>query len=1046
MPRLSGYDARFCRSVESKSLRNLMSDAKFYESYSRFDQEKGRYETWEESVERVMQMHFDYFDSKGLMTRELEALLDEIEGEYRGKLILGAQRALQFGGDQLRKHHFRLYNCLGQNTAFVTSHGLKTFNDFNPGDNLKVLTHTGLWQNAVVKSYGKQHLNKVTLTKGSNEKVVNVTSNHRWLLHDGTETSELKIGDRLLKEPSIFKDFDFDTASPNEQLYWCYGFVFGDGTVTNTNYSMVRLCGPDKQYENRFKLMGFSTSSSNSLAGDVMAFTGTYIKTLPNPEIDSPELIRAFVRGYLDADGAKNGNQEGKLFTSIQSSNKEAIEFIRKIFPVAGVHIISEKDYTGQQTNFGIRPYTIRFTICDHSGSKYNSGWKVRNIENVGTQEVYCLEVENDHSFILDGGIVTGNCTSSYADRPAFFGEYFYILLCGSGAGFSVQKHHVAKLPMIRPRTKQAKTFVIPDSIEGWAQSLDVLLSSFFIGGGVHPEFEGRKVLFDPHQIRKKGAPISGGFLAPGPEPLMHALYKVEELLTEMAEEGYLQPIHVYDIAMHAADAVLSGGVRRAATICLFTKDDEDMLKAKTGNWLQTNPQRRRSNNSAIIKRDEVTEEEFLGIINSVKQFGEPGFAFVDSYEHCFNPCLEIGMLPSFEGESGWQACNLSEINGSLCVDEETFFKACRLASAIGTLQAAYTDFKFVSPVTKKIIEREALIGVSITGWMNSPDILFDEAILRKGADIVKQTNKDVANLIGINPAARTTCVKPSGSASVLLGTESGIHPAHSKRYIRNVQITKIHDVAKLIKQSNPYMVEDSIWSSTNTDYVVSYPVLINDNAIFKSQLSAIDFLDMIKTVQEAWVEQGTNKKLCVDKTLRHNVSNTVTVKPEEWDDVAKYIFENRKYYTGISLLGHTGDKDYFQAPFIEVKSPEELVQEYGEASVFASGLIVDSTTGFKNLWQACSVAQYNNDDSSQELKDARADWIRRFKKFADNYFAGDMKKTEYCLKDVWVLHKWIKIQQNYEPVNLTDQLKVSRFIDIDTMGSMACVGGFCEI
>jgi ribonucleoside-triphosphate reductase len=638
------------------------------------------------------------------------------------------------------------------------------------------------------------------------------------------------------------------------------------------------------------------------------------------------------------------------------------------------------------------------------------------------------------------------NCTSSYCDRPEFFGEFFYILLCGAGAGFSVQKHHVDRLPMIRPRTKQPKTFVIPDSIEGWAQSLDILLSSFFMGGGKHPEYEGRRVYFDSTQIREKGAPISGGFKAPGPEPLVKALSKIERLLTNIAEEGRLRPIDCYDICMHASDAVLAGGVRRAATICLFSHDDDLMLTAKTGNWFNENPQRARSNNSAVLIRKDVTKEQFDSIIKSTKQFGEPGFVFSNSTEHCYNPCVEIGMLPQYDGKSGWQGCNLVEINGSHCTSKEKFLEICRAASILGTLQAGYTDFKFLDPISKKIFDREALLGVSITGWVNSPDTLLDEKVLKAGVKVIKEMNELVSSLIGINPSARLTCVKPAGNASVLLETASGVHDEPAPRYFRNVQINKMNEVCDVIKKLDPYMIEESVWSSEKTDYVISFPIIPPKGSLYKKDISAIDLLDRVKFIQKHWVEEGTVKERCVDPTLRHNVSNTINVKEDEWEVVAEHIFKNREYYAGISLLASSGDKDYYQAPFTAVLTSKEIVKEYGDAALFASGLIVDAATGFKNLWDAVQIAEYNHDQSNQELKDIRADWVRRFKKFADTYFDGDLKKTGYCLKDVWLLHKWNKIQTNYVPVNLVNELKIIRETDINTMGAQACAAGGCEL
>ena len=641
------------------------------------------------------------------------------------------------------------------------------------------------------------------------------------------------------------------------------------------------------------------------------------------------------------------------------------------------------------------------------------------------------------------------NCTSSYADRPSFFGEFFYILLCGAGAGFSVQKHHVDKLPKIKLRNKQAKGYVVEDSIEGWASALDVLLSSYFEGGGKYPEFEGRRIFFDLSQIRPAGSMISGGFKAPGPDGLRRCLDRVEYLIQGLVlanKETQLSPIHVYDICMHASDAVLSGGVRRSATICLFSPDDEEMMNAKTGNWFIDSPQRGRSNNSAVIVRDEVTKEQFSKIMESVKQFGEPGFYFVDSKEHTTNPCVEIGMFPQKDGKSGWQGCNLTEINGGLCTSEENFYKACRAASILGTLQAGYTDFKFIEPISKEIFDREALLGVSITGWMNNPDILFDDKILRKGAKIVKEVNKEVSAIIGINPAARTTCVKPSGNASVLLQTASGIHAEHSKMYIRNVQMTKDSEISQAILKSNPYMIEDSVWSAGGTDYVISFPILPKKGSIYKDDLLGVKHLELVKKAQQNWVVAGTNEDLCADKGLRHNVSNTIIV--DDWSEVENYVFKNRNYFAGISFLPMTGDKDYNQAPNTAVIDDKQMVKEYGTAAIFASGMVVDALKAFSNLWIACSTAQGMGEDLSVENSEnaLKRDWIRRFKAFSNNYMNGDIKKTEYCLKDAYLLHKWEKIQSNLKKIEWVDDITKKKYTDIDTTGAAACASGECEI
>jgi ribonucleoside-diphosphate reductase alpha chain len=641
------------------------------------------------------------------------------------------------------------------------------------------------------------------------------------------------------------------------------------------------------------------------------------------------------------------------------------------------------------------------------------------------------------------------NCVSSYVDRPSFFQECIYMLLSGAGAGFSVQKHHVEKLPPIQDRKKNVKLFTVEDSIEGWADALGVLMSSFFVGGGTFPEYEAKRVYFDLSKIRPKGAKISGGFKAPGPEPLRKALDKIEYLLVNLVKSGVkkLRPIDAYDIVMHSSDAVLAGGVRRSATIALFSHDDDEMINAKTGNWNEENPQRARSNNSAVIIRDEITAEEFSKIMKSVKEYGEPGFVFSASRDFTYNPCVEIGKLPIDQetGMSGWQGCNLAEINGGMCFTKEDFFKACRAGAILGTLQAGYTSFPYLGEVTERIFKREALLGVSITGWMNNPKILFDEDTLREGARIIKKVNRKVAKLLNINPAARTTCVKPSGNASTLLMTASGIHTEWSKRYFRVAQMNKESEVAQLIKKHNPYMIEESVWSANNSDYCVFAPIVSPKDSIFKEEMYGVKLLEKVKLVQNTWIEEGTDVDLCVDPRLRHNVSNTVTVLPDQWDEVEKYVFENRYSFAGISFLSSFGDKDYAQAPFTEVLSEQEVLDKYGVASYFASGLIVDGLKVFSNLWRAIDVSN-NYSSSSQERLDNQQDWIRRFHKFSKSYFDGDTKKASYCLKDVYLIHKWEKIQNTYKDIDFVRQLESKKFTEVDTLGAIACSGGACEV
>jgi len=1018
------------------------------------------------------------------------------------------------------------------------------------------------------------------------------------------------------------------------------------------------------------------------------------------------------------------------------------------------------------------------------------------------------------------------NCTVSYCDRVRFFQEAMYMLLCGCGVGFSVQNLHIDKLSLIKKRSNRSKVFVVPDSIEGWADAIGILMSSYFDGEVPFPKYQNCHVSFDYSEIRGKGEHISGGFKAPGSSGLRTSIQKIEELLEKELDKpnfnGKIRSIIAYDIIMHISDAVLSGGVRRSASICLFSPDDTEMIKAKTGNWFLENPQRARSNNTVLLNRNTLTKEEFHSYFESVKQHGEPGFGFTYNPDIVYNPCqpawakvltpdgirefkdinvgdiiwssegwtnitnkwstgikkvyrygttfncfygtenhkvldnnekievkdainidllrgiskekikynnrvvmdglvlgdgtvhkasnnlvllcigkddsdyfdseisnliykkrdgvgeyqyeirtsitsdelvktynrkvperylngnndivcsflrglysangsivsdritlksasfkliedvqlmlnsigitsyyttnkpikvkfsngeyqckesydlnitrdrnkfqkligfiqiykneklnkvienktgstieilskkiikkefiseeevfditvdnnshtywtqgsnvsncFEIGMLPKTkEGISGWECCNLVEINGGKCSTEKEFYDTCKAASIIGTLQAAYTDFKYLMPESKEICNQEALLGCSITGFMNNPNILLNPRIQRKGANIIKEINKEVAQMIGIRQAARTTCVKPSGNASVLLSTSSGIHGEHSEYYIRNVQANKEDDIAKYFFENNPKMVENSVWSANNTDWVISFPIIANKDSIFKDQLHGVKLLEYVKLTQQNWVEEGTNIELCTDPTLRHNVSNTVVV--DNWDEVENYIFENRNFFAGVSLLPMTGDKDFNQAPFTSILMPEQLLKKYGESVFFVSGLIVDSLSAFNNnLWLACDTIlgngeklEYTEKEVEEKIKFStprelweklgfkngtldklsslyikpeveeykrymdsklnsnihnyvlKKDWVRRAKQFSIRYFSSD-KEMIYCLKDVHNYHKWVEITREINDIDWDNLSIEPKYTDIDTLGAVACSGGACEV
>lgn len=641
------------------------------------------------------------------------------------------------------------------------------------------------------------------------------------------------------------------------------------------------------------------------------------------------------------------------------------------------------------------------------------------------------------------------NCTASYCDRLRFFQECFWLLLCGSGTGFSVQKHHVAKLPDLEHNTKDnvATKYVIDDSIEGWADALGVLLSSYF--SKPVEEFKQYKnchIVFDYSNIRPKGSSLASGVgKAPGYEPLANGLEKIRALLDRCIKNGQkkLRPIDAYDIVMHSSDAVLSGGVRRSASLALFSPDDEEMAKAKTGNWYVDNPQRARSNNSALLLKDGTGFDEFQALMQSVKEFGEPGFIWSESTEMIFNPCVEIGMWPIDEstGKSGWQGCNLSTINCSAVESEEDFYESCRAASIIGTLQAGFTKLQYLGDISERIFNREALLGVSLTGTMEKHELVLSEKVLTKGAKIAVDTNKKIATKIKINQAARVTCLKPEGTSSSMLGTSSGIHPHHAKRYIRHVQANILEAPYQHFKKYNPQACEKSVWSANNTDEVIKFPIEVPDGSKLKNQLPAVEMLKVVKETQKHWVHSGKNKSLCTQEYLSHNVSNTVTVKPDEWDDVTKYIYDNRKYFAGISLIPQSGDKDYPQAPFTTVYTSREIVKEYGDAALWCSGLIELGLNAFNNnLWAACDYMSLNQ--AKEGDTDDKVLFATKMKRFAKKYFQDDVRRLTYCMKDVYNWKIYCDLFDSFKKIDYT-QLSEN---EDNTAGieEISCAGGAC--
>ena len=585
-----------------------------------------------------------------------------------------------------------------------------------------------------------------------------------------------------------------------------------------------------------------------------------------------------------------------------------------------------------------------------------------RNMQmHIGEYPELKTEIEETYEFVRDKKVIPSmrsmqfagvaidvnpsrifNCSYLPVTSIDAFNETMFLLLSGCGVGYSVQRHHVEQLPEIR-KPIASRRYLIQDSIEGWADAIKVLMKSYFADRSLP--------LFDYRAIREKGAQlvISGG-KAPGPDPLRKCLNTIQTMLERKQNGDKLSTIEAHDIQCIIADAVLAGGIRRSALISLFSIGDDDMMKCKSiqhaeieevidrvnGSihvrvnvndtqktvwipeddynklekeqklqWFYLYPERARSNNSIVMARSLITEDVFKQRWEVIQSSGsgEPGLYFTNNVELGTNPCCEISL-------NAHQFCNLTSINVSNLIDQEDLNERAKAAAFLGTLQASYTDFHYLRAVWKKITEKEALLGVSLTGIasINVLDYDFTEA-----ANVVVDENERVAELLGINPAKRVTCITPEGTGSLVLGTSSGIHAWHNHFYKRRIRVGKNEAIYEYLKKELPELVEDEVFGN---GAVITVPVRAPEEAIVRSE-DVIAFLERVKYFTEVWVKPGHKGGMNT-----HNVSATVSIKPNEWDKVSDWLWANHDSFNGLSFLPYDNGT-YVQAPFEDITIEE---------------------------------------------------------------------------------------------------------------------------
>tara|TARA_R110000803_G_scaffold42850_4_gene91635 strand:+ start:9716 stop:11572 length:1857 start_codon:yes stop_codon:yes gene_type:complete len=486
------------------------------------------------------------------------------------------------------------------------------------------------------------------------------------------------------------------------------------------------------------------------------------------------------------------------------------------------------------------------------------------------------------------------NCAYLPIDDWRAFGEVMFLLLGGTGVGYSVQNHHIDKLPEIKkPNINRTRRFLIADSIEGWADAVKALMKNYFQGGS--------KLKFDFSDIRPKGSQlVTSGGKAPGPQPLKECLIKIAGVLDLKKDDEKLSPLEVHDIVCHVADAVLAGGIRRAALISLFSADDNEMISCKSGNWWELNPQRGRSNNSAVLMRHKITKEFFMELWKRVElsNAGEPGIYLSNDKDWGTNPCCEIALRP-------FQFCNLCEVNASDIESQEDYEARVIAATFIGTLQASYTDFHYLRPVWQRTTEKDALIGISMTGIGSGTVLNYD---MKTAAKIVKVENERVAKLLNINKSARCTTVKPAGTTSLTLGTSSGIHAWHNDYYIRRIRVGKNESIYTYLKNNHPELIEDEYFRPHDTA-VISIPQKAPEGSIMRTE-SPFQLLERVKKVAQEWIKPGHRSG-----NNTHNVSATISLRDHEWKPAGEWMWDNKDHYNGLSVLNYNGGT-YEQAPF----------------------------------------------------------------------------------------------------------------------------------
>lgn len=1101
-------------SNERVDSRDIISDYIFYSKYSRVKPD-GKKETWEEAVSRVMEMHYQFFDGK--IKEENKDAFNKVFQEawvsYNNQEILGSQRSLQYGGPQLLKNNFRSFNCSGS-----YCNRIEFFKE------LMELLLSGCGAGFSVQ---KVHTEQLPIVKGLES---NLSKTH-YTIEDSIEGWVNSTGDLIEAYYKGYPDIEFDYSQIRPEGSFVSGGFKAPGSepLKICHNKLRKILSKAKGRKLRpFELHLMSCIIADAvISGGIRRSAMISIFDIDDEEmlqcktgdwfLTYPELCRCNNSAAIYEDTPKE--KYDKIFEYIQQYGEPGV-----VFPADNEVVTNPCCFSGD-TLIAVADGRNAVPIKDLSdaGKQFqvyyktdNDSVKITNAKafSTGKKELIEIVLSNGSSF---------RCTRDHFLR-LIDGEY---ILAEQSLGKTLSKFY---------SVKSVKYRTINSLSNGYARQYRMIWEFY---NGAKPEgfeidhiedngndsIDNLELLSRDEHLKKTAERRKGEN-----NPRNPSNYSQEEL-DRLSRNNSIRSTLLSNCRglsnqdmIEIGKKVLAKEGKVTAKLCnaydnrfplnfsknRFNKSFSLFRKYVTGEleYKEEIDERQIVEKSkkdySIYKEDVVVVEiKELGIIEEVYdievEVNEHNFAIItkghDDYmfsEGVFVHNCETNLFPTYinpdgSKEYGWSFCNLCEINGKKVKTEEDFYKACRTAAILGTFQAAYTEnLPLLSEATRKIMKRDALLGVGITGMADNPHILFNERIQMNGARIVKETNKEVAKIIGINEAARTTVVKPSGNSSQLLGTGSGVHAYHFRKYIRNIQANNNEQALKETLKVNSDIANPSFWNKKN-ETVLSFPIELDDKAMVRTDFSTLDFLYRIYTTEKGWVMEGTNKEhpsSILKPKYRHNVSCTVSVKDNEWKDVADWIWEHRDGFFGLSFLSETGDLDYPQAPYTSYLDEKELAETYGQGAILSSGLIVDGLQVFGDIWTACNAATGKANDLliytdeyllsfvKKHIKDGkllvnidglyvsdvnaisshlqhkvelRNDWVRRFKKFSKNYFNGDDKKCSCCLKHVNIFHQWQKIK-NQKPVDWENVQWEREYKNVGENVATACSGGACEL